>query len=136
MLLVDNSEDTKSADSCQLDVVIFTKLVSEANVCEHWTKKRKRVKGQQSLVKFLLSEQKPVGSIELPCQVTLTRYCMRKYDDDNLVSAFKHIRDQVANYLKPGLAPGQADNDDKISWVYRQVNKTKNRGLIRIQIHS
>ncbi len=62
----------------------------------------------------------PYGDIALPCVVTLKRYGKREMDYDNLVTAFKPVRDAVADYLIPGLAPGRADADKRITWRYLQ----------------
>jgi hypothetical protein len=45
-------------------------------------------------------------------------------DFDNLVPSFKFIRDEIANALIPGLLPGRADDDARLSWGYdQQVDK-------------
>ena len=44
----------------------------------------------------------------------LVRCSPRKLDDDNLASAFKAIRDEVAKQL------GVDDGGDRVEWVYRQ----------------
>lgn len=41
-------------------------------------------------------------------------------DMDNLISAAKPIRDTVADLLRPGLAPGLADSDKTLEWIYLQ----------------
>ena len=65
----------------------------------------------------LLSEDLQV---QLPCTVTLRRCGKRDLDDDNLTGALKYVRDAIAEYLIPGLAPGRADNDRRIAWKYDQ----------------
>lgn len=125
---------------CQVEVFIlcnrYFKIVSEANTSEHWTKKRKRIAAQHKVVFFSLAEKKPSGSIELPCEVIMTRYGSKLYDDDNLIAAMKHVRDSIANYINPGLAPGQADNDKRIKWTCLQVTVSdKNLHGIRIEIY-
>jgi len=65
---------------------------------------------------YLKTIEKPA----LPVKVTMTRISPREYDDDNLTSSMKEIRDKVADWLIPGLAPGRADSDERITWVYEQ----------------
>lgn len=45
---------------------------------------------------------------------------MRPLDYDNLVHAFKNARDAIADFLIPGLAPGQADSTPGLSFQYQQ----------------
>lgn len=93
--------------------------VSEANRSgEHWTKKHKRHKMQQMLVFVQFNNAKP--KIDLPCHVKLTRISPRKLDSDNLVTAFKHIRDEVAKQITGCRIAGVADSSDEISWEYAQ----------------
>lgn len=74
---------------------------------------------------------------------------IRDYDDDNLVSAFKWIRDEISECLiedstgkfayeipektRVNKAKGRRDSDPRIKWEYAQ-EKSKNKG-IRIEIH-
>lgn len=85
----------------------------------HWSKRHKNTKVQKQLTRFHLNNVM-AKSEGLPCTVKLTRYGPRKLDYDNLLGAFKAIRDEVADYLIPGLAPGQADGDERITWQYEQ----------------
>lgn len=56
----------------------------------------------------------------LPVVVEVVRIAPRMYDYDNLVAAFKGIRDTIASLLVPGLRPGQADSNSGITWIYSQ----------------
>lgn len=47
-------------------------------------------------------------------------YIGRRMDYDNMVYAFKHVRDTIADLLVPGKARGQADSDERIGWFYDQ----------------
>jgi len=119
------------------------KTVSEANCSEHWSKKAKRHKQQQFFVRTVFNHNSE--PIQLPCIVTLTRLCCRFYDDDNNVSCFKKIRDEMSECLIPEkrghyvtkkgkikAIKGRADSDPRIEWKYKQ-EKNKNPG-IRIEI--
>lgn len=109
-----------------LELFIPVKTVSELNVREHWSVKSARVKRQKINVWAEWYKARPV--IEFPCEVTLIRQSMRFLDDDNLQGSLKAIRDQVADCLIPGLAPGRADGDPKIKWHYSQ-EKGKPQGV-------
>ena len=110
------------------ELIIPIRTVSELNSREHWTAKHKRAKKQKSAVKnkfFLLK-------IDKVDTVRLTRFGKRLLDDDNLQASFKAIRDQIADCLHPGLAPGQADKF--FNWQYAQ-EIAKNYS-IRIELYS
>lgn len=106
-------------------------LQSVANNREHWAKKYRREKKQSESLLFYLKPY--VGLISLPCQVILTRISPRKLDDDNLVSAFKHIRDTVADVLIPGKKRGRADDSKLIQWQYAQ-EKPEPKARVKKQI--
>ncbi len=113
--------------------------VKEANISEHWTKSRKRHKRQQFFIRCLFNRE--AQEISLPCTVILTRLSSHMLDDDNLVSAFKWIRDEVSEGLMPNLKKtyidkkgiprilkGRADNHPLIAWQYSQ-EKSKLSGI-------
>lgn len=108
------------------------KTVSEANCSEHWTKKSKRHRQQQFFIRQLF-KQEPV-KIALPCEVKMVRLASRTLDSDNLVSAFKWIRDELSECLIPSTkkGKGRSDSDPRITWVYDQ-GKSSRTG-IRIEI--
>jgi hypothetical protein len=114
----------------KIELNLPIRLVSESNCSEHWSKKAKRHKTQQWLVKHYLNDYDL--SRMLPCTITLTRRAARNLDDDNLVGAFKWIRDQVAACLIPGKRPGMADSDPRIKWLYAQ--EIQSPGGIRIRL--
>jgi hypothetical protein len=90
-----------------------TKLISEANMREHWAIKNKRKKAQQRAVELVwLAERVRVAP---PVVVTLTRVGVRKLDSDNLAGSAKGVRDQIAKLI------GVDDGDErKVRWVYEQ----------------
>ncbi len=107
----------------KLFVPIITK--SEANISEHWSKKRKRVCAQKTEIFYALFNSK----IETPCTIHLIRQGGRIMDCDNLVSSFKYIRDAIAEKIHPGLAIGRADDDKNIKWEYSQ-SENKPKGIL------
>lgn len=102
------------------------KTISESNSSEHWSKKHKRHKTQKLCIRLFFNQQNL--KIIPPCSIKLVRVSPRILDDDNLVSAFKWIRDAIAEQIHPGLAPGRADDDEKITWIYKQ-EKGKLQGI-------
>jgi hypothetical protein len=110
---------------------------------EHWTVKRIRHKQQQFFIRAIFARE--AYPIELPCTVTMIRLSSRKLDSDNLISAFKYIRDEIAECLFPDKKlyavkkngtifqmKGFTDSSPDITWVYAQ-EKSKKIG-IRIEI--
>jgi hypothetical protein len=95
-----------------MTITIPIHTISEANNRDHWRVRKVRKDAQQLAVAAALSgKQRPAP----PFAVTLTRIGKRKLDGDNLQSAFKGIRDQIAKWLKVD------DGDEaKVSWWYGQ----------------
>lgn len=115
----------------QISFAIMIKLVSSANVSEIAYFKRRRDRQQAMLVRCGFNGQpKP----PVPCRVVLTRLGTRTLGSDNLQYAFKKIRDEVADQILPGMARGRADDDERITWDYRQ-EKSKMDG-IRVEIYA
>lgn len=108
------------------------KTISEANCVEHWTKRAKRHKLQKNWIKAAFQSEEIV--FPQIVHIKMIRISPRFLDDDNLVSAFKHIRDAIASQLRPNKAPGQADNDKDITWQYAQ-EKGKSQ-MVRIEIYA
>jgi len=107
--------------------------VSESNSREKWIKRSKRHSMQKLVIKSFLNADSP--RIKLPCTITLTRIAPRKFDSsDNLPASFKYIKDAVAEYIHPGKAPGRADDDERITWLYAQEKGAVREYAIRIDI--
>src|SRR5574343_1888991 len=96
-----------------LTISLPIKLVSVANLRLHWAAKAKLVKGHRSRTRVALSNEAPIPP-STPLAVVLTRIAPRRLDSDNLASAFKGVRDGVADWL--GVDDGHKD----IQWVYEQ----------------
>lgn len=94
-------------------------LKSEANIHDHWLRKHKRRKSHIWAVKCVFAQERPKVE-SFPVMATLVRYSPRKLDDDNLIAAFKWIRDAIADLIKPGFKPGRADANDDIVFKYSQ----------------
>lgn len=108
------------------------KVVSEMNLREHWAKRAKRTKTQRTIVTTYLNHcgnkvrRELMESPEL--LVRFTRISGKRMDTDNLCTAFKHVRDAVAAWLK------RDDNPDSgIEWELPPQQETGSPG-IRIEI--
>jgi hypothetical protein len=108
------------------------KLPSMANLRLHWAVKARTFKAQRSVTglalrttaRHWLNHWRGMASNERLClHVTLTRVAPRGLDDDNLASAFKAIRDEVATFC------GLDDGSKRFTWAYRQE-----RGLYAVRI--
>lgn len=104
-------------------LVLPMKLPSVANQRIHWATKARQVKAQRQAVAFAWFEvpdrftwaARFKAFLSGPgIEVTLTRQGPRALDSDNLASAFKAIRDEVAARL------GVNDNDPRVTWSYGQ----------------
>ena len=110
-----------------VSITIPVRIMSEANLQEHWTKKHKRKKAIQSAIKYYWNSS-DMPSISLPVTITFTRLAPRTLDDDNNVFAFKAARDTISDLFIPNLAPGRADDSSELKFKYAQ-QKSKEYGF-------
>ena len=103
------------------------KVVSEANLREHWAAKNKRKAAQQVALRLYWGQyvQKLPSP---PMMVIFTRIGQRKLDDDNLANAFKGLRDQFAKMV------GVDDGSDQIRFEYRQIATGKRQYGIQVEV--
>jgi hypothetical protein len=88
------------------------RTVSGMNAREHWRARHRRVKAEREAVAWALKGQ-PAPA--LPAVVTMTRLGPSNgLDDDNLASAMKPARDQIAAWL------GVDDRSPLVRWVCAQ----------------
>lgn len=110
---------------------IPVKTVSELNCTQPWRTKHRRHKMQKILT--ILSFNKHVDAVSLPCTIKLTRISSRKLDrHDNLCASQKWIVDALCECIFPGLQIGQADNDERIQIEYDQEKGSPQR--VRVEI--
>lgn len=103
----------------QWQTTLSIKTVSEANKHEHWRVGKKRHDAQKLYIRSFLHYY--AKSIRLPCTIKLTRIAPRKLDShDNLPMSFKYIVDEIAKFLFPEDAAGQADNRPELKFIYDQ----------------
>lgn len=80
------------------EMPLYTK--SEANGRGHTRAKIGMVKAQRFATRRALEAfVGPRCPLPLPLRVRLTRIAPRELDDDNAVSAMKHVRDEIAAWL-------------------------------------
>jgi hypothetical protein len=116
--------------SCELEI----RTVSEANQRNKW-QQAKRKAAQREAVKAWLEgrhhhhERLLLGGA-VPLEVTMTRIApsSRGLDDDNLASAFKAIRDEIAAWLKVD------DRDPRVKFTPAQEKGAPKRYAVRIEI--
>lgn len=63
----------------------------------------------------------------IPCVVTFIRYSCQTADDDNLSSAYKALRDGIADAFGVSDAPG-----GPIEWRYEQVKTKRGQNGLRV----
>lgn len=87
---------------------------TESNAKGHWRTKARRARTQRNGTQLVVAAYLRGRNVAGPMVVTFTRVSARALDDDNLSSAFKHVRDGVADAL------GIDDRDPRVSWRYEQ----------------
>lgn len=102
-----------------MTITIPMVVPSVANLREHWSATAKRKAAQRAAVALMLPRRhlgKEINWLSLNGNVvvTLTRIAPRKLDGDNLQTALKAVRDQVAAQLDID------DGDERIGWHYQQ----------------
>lgn len=97
-----------------MTVEIPIKVVSELNAREHWRVRQQRARKQRHQVALHLRLRGVRPGI--PLHVVMTRFGRRRLDSDNLAGAFKHVRDEIADWL--GINDG---DETKATWECRQL---------------
>ena len=99
---------------------------SAANLREHWAVRARRVRSERRSTFWALKGASFVP--HLPARITLCRISSAALDDDNLRSAFKGIRDEIA------AAYEVPDNDPRLSWEYTQESCKRGTYSVRITL--
>lgn len=111
-----------------IDVRLPLRIVSEANMREHWRKVAQRRKDHRVTARLVLQQYaRPMGETCV-VSVMLTRIAPRKLDDDNLQSGFKAARDGVADWL------GIDDGSPRIKWRYGQSKGRPGEYAARVEV--
>jgi hypothetical protein len=74
------------------------RLVSTANLREHWAVKAKRTKGQRTTTAMVLRSK--LRGLTLPVDICITRIAPRMLDTDNCVASMKAVQDGIADAFK------------------------------------
>lgn len=100
----------------RLHVAFAMALPSVANLREHHMAKATRAKKQrlQAWAELRAAAGIKTLTVIAPLDITLTRVASRPLDTDNLASAFKAVRDGVADWL------GIDDGSSALRWHYAQ----------------
>lgn len=114
-----------------MTVTMPIRLLSEANMREHWFVKNKRKKQQQAIVQACwISERMNQVKWRFPLKITFTRIGARKLDSDNLAGSGKAVRDQLAKLLNVN------DGDEsKVTWHYAQRIGKRGEYAVEIEIN-
>lgn len=88
------------------------RLNTTSNAKSHWRTRHEIARAQRRNVVTLLTRH--LAPVPLPITVLLTRIGRGTLDSDNLPSAFKHLRDGIADWL------GVNDNNPLVRWQYEQ----------------
>jgi hypothetical protein len=107
-----------------LELSVPVRAVSEPNLSqrEGWRARHGRAKRQRSAVWWALKPRAPLAPLLV---VTLTRLGAVAIDDDNLRGALKHVRDEVAAWLKLD------DASPLVRWRYAQ-REAPRRPMLRL----
>ncbi len=112
------------------------KTVSEQNMQrEHWAVKAKRHRTQKNWVAMRWL-QNDTDLLSLPIHIKLTRISPRKLDYDNLCCSQKFVFDALCECFIPGLAPGRADSDPRITVEYHQEKGKPKEYGVKIEFYN
>jgi hypothetical protein len=115
----------------ELEFDLPIKTVSELNSRDHWRVRSARRQAQQHDTAVIFKNALMGRKIQLPCIVKLIRIGPKRLDSgDNLSSAFKGIRDQIARII------GIDDGDPRITFQYDQVAIGEHSYNVKVRICS
>jgi hypothetical protein len=103
---------SSSAKRADVSAWLPIRVVSEANMHQHWRRRQLRAKSQRAITCVYVGRL--LRGAGKPKRVVLTRYSARELDSDNLAGAFKHVRDEIAALC------GFNDREKSVEWVYQQ----------------
>lgn len=107
---------------------------SSPNVKKHWTVSAKENDKKNIVLRAFLKEIEPLDKMEMMA-VKMIRIAPRELDDDNFIASCKALRDCIADYLVPGLAPGRADNDWRLTFYYSQRKGAVGEYALEIELY-
>jgi hypothetical protein len=116
--------------------VVNLRVNAETNARMHWAKRARVSREHRKFTAMatnsnLFTENAwAIAKDNLDVCVRLTRRGKRMLDDDNLATAFKHVRDGVADAI------GIDDGSERYTWEYAQVKGTEYKVEIEIGVRS
>lgn len=113
-----------------MKLLIPIRVDAWANMRGHWRTQQKKKDKEKQAISTVLAFQRDIP--QLPVVITFTRFAPRFLDCDNLPSAFKYIRDEIARHYNSDDAPSA-----KFRWIYQQEKTTVadlHRYFIQIEI--
>jgi hypothetical protein len=122
---------TNSSKNIVKSWILPLKIETAANKWEHWTKSRLRKK---NYLQCLFTIRPEVIQIQPPVVISLTRIAPRALDYDNLLHAFKSIRDDITKWIFPDKPRGQGDERCGIEFIYSQEKGEPKQYAIRIDV--
>lgn len=99
------------------------------NAREHFRVKAARVKAERFTVRLCLDSKSTRCPFAPPLVVTLTRLSPSRMDSDGVVGALKHVRDEVASWLKI-----DDRHDDLVEYRYAQCKAPRGVFAVRISV--
>lgn len=112
-----------------LKINVPLRIYSEANMREHWAKKSRRTTEQRHVTRYMvMNELCRQGVSFTRGTVKLIRLAPRTLDSDNLQSAFKAVRDGLADAIKI--------NDGKPEVVYTYDQEQSKAYGFRIEMEA
>lgn len=120
----------------RLELEMPTSLPSVANLREHWlprSRRSRRLRASAYLVMRTSREWREAAAAarEHGATITLTRVAKRGgLDSDNLASAFKPVRDGIADALELD------DGDRRLVWLYADEKGKPDRVRVAIEVPS
>ena len=112
--------------------VTFPGKILSPNKLKHWGTRSRQNKKFEKIILFEYRSQKP--NLQIPATIELTRIAPREYDQDNLVAAFKGIRDSISQLFFPDSPRGVGDNHPELNWKYSQRRGLPKEYKIEIEI--
>ena len=101
------------------------KLPSCANLREHWSARARRARNHRESGRWHTAVAIMGNPLPARMRITLTRIAPRRLDSDNVASAFKGLRDGIADAL------GIDDGSPRLEWQYQQG---KGAEMVRVEI--
>jgi len=119
-------------NECNIWQFEYESEILSPNRVRHWRNLYNANKRHEKRIRTQYAIDQP--QLVIPATIELTRIAPREYDYDNLVMAFKKIRDVIASLFFPGLSPGQADSNKSLTWIYLQEKGSTKYYAIKISV--